>query len=1100
MKMSPVQINEVNATTFPTYAMSGRLAELLSSTDGSDLRCTAVTPGHLVLATNGGKYVHTFDAKRVRGGDQHFDAKSFGDDETNNESTNPALQTLRAAFQGDDTVDGDGAVSRKQEKTVWANSHAEDDSSFLCYFGDSPVASLLFSPEDGKNRNNKMSLAVTKNGAVAAWRWNDTYGDDTTHSADSMSTYATIDTHKECETSPPPPRMGSWSETTLPAFPGGPPFVCGPLDEAIIEKHGGVVEAVLCLVPDKSKSFRRRNSNPSVKKYKLRLACLTERGALLSRDVIIPKAESAFLLGWKFDVGVNSSVTVLSACVPFVCALYSSGGKDFWVVQGSEGNYGEGNCSYVATRWCASSSVATRRVDLGKLARAADEAVKAVSNYPDDVNTSTSTPSRLATCLHYPSNELLVVSDFGNVLAVGPGLSGPRGEDTNSEKEKDSVRHVGLLQNFAGTNLKFHVAQSCASVGPFLYLAQFFPSKSKGNTASNTSSNHKETPPRKTSISCYHLPTGIRIGTELLPQLRSPDDEVCELIEERNADEKTPFVRVTNSGPSGVFISAGDNNRASNIYSVSVDTPSASLSVLEVIKRKNETAGRRLEDDLDKLHALRDFTRQINFFGGSLQGVESASALSVLETEIDAAMRGGDEWSIQSTTNKNLPTRAQVTTPALVLRVKPPCSSTGNSTTTQSEKKWRLLALETVAFFGKRYPALGGACLSDSDAVDAFDTFTELGACEAKDVHRALGLDGVSLADTTETDTVDKVEPKNQDVESKLLRDGLALLKAAITNADDDAEGNNVLLQLVRCVKSGTSFSVGDRGIGGASSTTSDPSIDSLPEQDSLAEYESVCAFLKSASENVSVSVPKSSALEATAFRLADRIVNPEGTSSLDTVHTSFQAVCQCLHRSWPFIVPRVVSCCAAMATKRNLFLTLDDAVTSFAKHALSGIAAPLSSSGTEASTTCVTLLLFAKHEHAATWLALTRSAAVSNAKSDWTQTFSEGWLVAARLVQSSPNPSSSGKVFETMVHALKHVTRRDGLGIRDKTECSPETAAKCLLNAARGILETDSVKSKNKSIDSAPVSIVTLERLAEHSSLELGELTRAMECIGLKK
>ena len=122
--MSPVQINEVNATTFPTYAMSGRLAELLSSTDGSDLRCTAVTPGHLVLAPNGGKYVHTFDAKRVRGGDQHFDAKSFGDDETNNESTNPALQTLRAAFLGDDTVDGDGAVSRKQEKTVWANSHA----------------------------------------------------------------------------------------------------------------------------------------------------------------------------------------------------------------------------------------------------------------------------------------------------------------------------------------------------------------------------------------------------------------------------------------------------------------------------------------------------------------------------------------------------------------------------------------------------------------------------------------------------------------------------------------------------------------------------------------------------------------------------------------------------------------------------------------------------------------------------------------------------------------------------------------------------------------------------------------------------------------
>jgi len=1163
-----------------------RLAELLRAPTSGVLQCVATAPGHIAVAVSGGKYVHTFDARGEGGGhgvSDDFDIADC-DDENADDATSPLITTLRAAFDDKEAKATNTTRSKRGNKYGGheGDGMSEDgEDTHLCYFGQSPVVKLLFvstgfATDDGESIKNTL-LAVTENGAVAAWRWDEGF---------------------------PGATRPRWVSVAEPLFPGGAPFVAPPLDTNFRGKHGVVTEAAICVVRKQSGDDTRDNKQDVMK-----LVCLTS-GVQSCEDTSTKKPCPA-LFARELRAGPENNfisnrgdVTVLSQRVPHAKTLYSSGGSDLWVVSSTETeipcgeSYGQtlGSENVVAARWCLATRRAVRRVHLSKIAHAADSAVEAAMETPvtnqtldtpvtgktrNPLRTPNPKPNNLTTCLHSPSNELLLVTRGGCVLAVGPGLDatgfcGNEDEDGN-ENEKEAreegkdleVRLVGMLQCFA-TKETFpsRTTQSCAAVGPFLYLA------------SVSGFDELLTPAHSSSISCHHVSSGICVGVGQLPAapLRETEGDGVSRHDKIS-------VTVAGSAEGGVFVAAG-----SALFSVSVNAPRAFEFALQSIQgnentglchsiQGNENTKSRYQKRFEHAHStigkLSESVKQTAWFGKSLQRAESAAALCLVETDIQSAMEGMSIQSgmdIQSGTTESktnhsssLTTRAMVTAPALVLQHRRSIAGTEGPQSSHdekhantryaeiAEKRWRSLAAATVSFFEQNYPATGGAFLSRAKRNENFLTFTELGATASKDARHALGSgtdDDVSVTNIdTELDCfIDETDDKTNGFAWKLALAGLRAIeeccdvdKGGVT--DDTSEA---LRELARCVRAGETFSFD------ATVTSGDMDIH-------VSEYESACAFINNAEAMSNNKLPKPvSAAEAVCFLLAefivrtaetdsmDNIVSTSGKDVMDKTFQTFQAVTVCLLKTWPFGVLRLVCVCAFFAARAGLFQSLDAAVAVFAKKTLAGIATPLSpdclpihrstfntNNGTIPTFTRAALLLFAKHEHAAIWLVLTdgicvvgndqlRGVTNNKQSSRKTKTYTQGWLVAARLATtfSGGDETRVGKIFETMVSALKHVVRRSsssgvGGGVstdRDHLgECSPETAAICVLQAARGIAgrdEKDASKKISYSFDektdateidtrddcNKSLKISTLEGLAEFAAQTLGVLTRDLE------
>ena len=183
------------------------------------------------------------------------------------------------------------------------------------------------------------------------------------------------------------------------------------------------------------------------------------------------------------------------------------------------------------------------------------------------------TLGRLATCLHYPSRELLAVTDRGNVLCLSPGLRGfdsgtddvftrdasafffaAEREKSAKEKEEHSVRHVGRLRgfadDFADPAKSWHVSNALVAHGPFLYLAWRRRGSAETPRAGEVAFFHKppETddsyaedrksddalPTIASAVSAYHLSSGVSLGTVPLPALPALAGRAANGADEKN--------------------------------------------------------------------------------------------------------------------------------------------------------------------------------------------------------------------------------------------------------------------------------------------------------------------------------------------------------------------------------------------------------------------------------------------------------------------------------------------------------------------------------------------------------------------------------------
>jgi uncharacterized membrane protein YgcG len=195
--------------------------------------------------------------------------------------------------------------------------------------------------------------------------------------------------------------------------------------------------------------------------YALHLACLTagihgeSPPALLIRPVTLPSSSpppghddyadelsASPPLHQRLPPSSEAADPPVLAEYPGASALLSAGGGDFWVVSrsgggggggggsggGGGGGGGGGSGGVIAYRWSTAHRQAVARVDIGTAAAAADAAVE-IGCSGGGKNGSGGL-GRLAASLHFPSNELIALTDRGNVLTVSPPLQAcPLGRD-----------------------------------------------------------------------------------------------------------------------------------------------------------------------------------------------------------------------------------------------------------------------------------------------------------------------------------------------------------------------------------------------------------------------------------------------------------------------------------------------------------------------------------------------------------------------------------------------------------------------------------------------------------------------------------------------
>ena len=566
-------IRKVNDATFPHHGMSGRLDELLLSPGSQPVRCVATAPGHVVVSVAGGKYLHAFSARTPH--PSRRAARAAGEDA----ATKPAApEHPRDAF-----VESQTRLSPELEPELL------ETSALLSFHGASPVSRVVFVPAGASAAENAKTplalLAVQEDGGVAAWRWVEMNANETDDENDD--------------------ERARWCACVPPSFAGGPPLIVEPPANAIVSHsiRGGVVDASLvttfengrrrvklaCLTsghnffPDREES---RAEGPRSGMFSPWLVLLDvcflddlrhsdDRGHLRNKNVGRRKSgETEKRKPDETSEKINRHEAL--APVPRASAVLSAGGDEFWVV--ANGGGAVNGPKSVATRWAVGEANgrtrATRRVDLSAAAAAADAAAAAADGVsPSRAVAAERTLGRLATCLHYPSRELLAVTDRGNVLCLSPGLRGfdsgtddvftrdasafffaAEREKSAKEKEEHSVRHVGRLRgfadDFANPAKSWHVSNALVAHGPFLYLAwrrrgsaetlragevAFFhePPETDDSYAEDRKSDDA-LPTIASAVSAYHLSSGVSLGTVPLPALPALAGRAANGADEKN--------------------------------------------------------------------------------------------------------------------------------------------------------------------------------------------------------------------------------------------------------------------------------------------------------------------------------------------------------------------------------------------------------------------------------------------------------------------------------------------------------------------------------------------------------------------------------------
>ena len=679
-------LREVNDASFPDHAMSGHLDELLRSPGSQPVRCVATAPGHVVVSVAGGKYLHAFSARTPR------PARVVG--------ATPTEPTLAPSFSlAPNERDERSRSSLERTERSWEDDDRaweRTEESFLSFHGASRVARVVFVPLDASNATPLALLAAQEDGGVAAWRWC-------------------------CEDTEPEPR---WVPCAPPAFAGGPPLVAAPFDDAYVTENGFVFDAALLAA--RAAEGRRR----------VRLACLTSgpsasgsRGATRGTpktptlvvidvgflDVVLEgKADCAVLLraetagrNAREDAANLSPRAVLAlGPVPRAAAVLSAGGDEFWVVSGGTGGSNEDT---VVTRWSscvAGETRATRRVDLSLAARVADAAAAAsdasasaraapeisgnFQTFPAASRPNSNT--RLATCLHSPSHELLAVTERGNVLCLSPGLRGFDAEASvsqaseNEKQKTHSTRHVGRLRGgdfvasadfeamesrdgprvaareprFATIDLHSIIAR-----GPFLYLAH----KSwADNTTSIEKTATRETREEPSAfVSAYHLSSGVALGTVPIPAAPPLARGSGDATEEDSSCDGL-VVRLVDGGAARALVTATAHGRAAGVFVVDPPPAAATLARAYVgrgdrksaIERERVSFSSRIAADgthernglsdegpTDRsspigvsVASLRAARRECAWFGGALERLDASAALALAELEMKERARG----------------------------------------------------------------------------------------------------------------------------------------------------------------------------------------------------------------------------------------------------------------------------------------------------------------------------------------------------------------------------------------------------------------------------------------------------------------------------
>jgi len=394
--------------------------------------------------------------------------------------------------------------------------------------------------------------------------------------------------------------------------------------------------------------------------YALHLACLTAgvRGesppALLIRSVTLPSSPSgdddelSALPRERLPPPSQHADLQVLAEYPGASTILSAGGSDFWVVSqsisgaGSSSRGGSGRC--IAYRWSTAHQQAVARVDLGTAAAAADAAVQVAhkgtegrrevsgggdvqgAKYPESGRFRGSSGEldsggglgRLAVSLHFPSNELIALTDRGNVLTVSPPLEAcPLGKEDEGDDNGSSgvpygqtvshddilpdnrgagdggmmppsVRHVGCLLGFAdefGPSKHWHLS-GLAAHGPFLWLVWFHRRVGKNSLSMIGSDLGKHlpkhhsvrgepsTPPGKSAVSFYHITTGRSLGVAPLPSLPPLRDSLMGGGGGGSGSEGG-VVKVIDGAKAGVFVLAQDDTSASALFQLVVHVPTS---------------------------------------------------------------------------------------------------------------------------------------------------------------------------------------------------------------------------------------------------------------------------------------------------------------------------------------------------------------------------------------------------------------------------------------------------------------------------------------------------------------------------------------------
>ena len=754
-----VLIHNVDDASFPNLAMSGNLPELLSSSGTQPLRCAAVTAGHVAVAVSNGTYLHVLSA-RSRG--ESDPRRPFG----RARHVSREAELTRAAF---------GASPIRLDDRDEGDTH-------LSFHGASPVAALEFVPAnssaDPTTSRALHLLAVQEDGAVAAWRW-----------------------------SPDERAPAGWIPVVRPAYAGGPPIVLPPL--RLPRDVGHVITAKFAVEKDRKDRTRARV---------VRVVCLTAGAprvsppAVVIRDVPTHSRRRDDAARTKTSESYSNGGDEIAATYPGAKTILAAGGDAFWVLvdrrgekgakgatgatgakgagpgsgsgaaPGSGAATGAGQC--VAYRWSAAERRAVARVDFGVAAVAADAAAERADRLangttkPSSFSASSARATglgRVAATMHHPSNELVVLTDRGNVLAIGPPLDGFPTEANDADAEAElrrrgvdedrslptaappTARHVARLAGFAddfGPSRWWHLGHVVAR-GPFVWVVWHHRRRAGASAIAadllgspnrdgddeggfSARAGFEQTPPAKTTASLYHVSTGAFVGSAPLPSLPSPRRG-----DATNAGKGSAgMVRVVDGGSAGTFLVAGEESKSSALFELVARVPAAlaaaAAPLVEKMPADVDPSATR-----DRARTLRAALRDCAAWGGSLERLEGALALTLAEIEASAAAAGttlDDETHEEEREEEH--EKHSVAVPCcaragLLLRDQPGKGARGEAT-------WRLAAEKIAEEIAAVYPAASSAIgdalggVRTEDASFAFDAYSRATAIRAADVARAV--------------------------------------------------------------------------------------------------------------------------------------------------------------------------------------------------------------------------------------------------------------------------------------------------------------------------------------------------------------------------